>query len=123
MVTLDPTATLLLFDVGGMEFVVILFVALMLFGGKLPDVARTLGKTIGDFKRQAARFSEEMQDVTQERSPRKPLRPPAPPSGKPIARGPTAPVQIDSGSSGGAPPAKDAPAPKTEEPPAPPSPS
>lgn len=40
-----------MFDIGSGELLVILVVALMLFGGKLPDVARGLGKTLGDFKK------------------------------------------------------------------------
>ncbi len=107
-----PPPVLLLFDVSGMEFVIIIFVALMVYGGKLPDVARTLGKTIGEFKRHAARFSEDMQDSMQERSPRKPLRPPGPPSGKPIARGPVEPqlsvTQSPPKANLGAPPAEPA---------------
>ena len=40
-----------MFDIGGGELLVILVVALMLFGGRLPDVARSLGRTVSDFKR------------------------------------------------------------------------
>ncbi|MVN92384.1 Sec-independent protein translocase subunit TatA/TatB [Mucilaginibacter aquatilis] len=40
-----------LFNIGGPEFILILFVALLLFGGnKLPELARGLGKGIRDFK-------------------------------------------------------------------------
>jgi sec-independent protein translocase protein TatA len=39
------------FDIGGGELLVILVVALMLFGGRLPDVARSLGRTVSDFKK------------------------------------------------------------------------
>jgi len=40
-----------LFNVGGPEFILIIFVALLLFGGnKLPELARGLGKGIRDFK-------------------------------------------------------------------------
>lgn len=39
------------FNIGGPEFILILFVALLLFGGnKLPELARGLGKGIRDFK-------------------------------------------------------------------------
>jgi sec-independent protein translocase protein TatA len=42
---------LLLFDIGGGELILILIVALILFGGdKLPELARGLGKGIRDFK-------------------------------------------------------------------------
>lgn len=36
---------------GGIEWVVILMVALLLFGRRLPDVARSIGKSIVEFKR------------------------------------------------------------------------
>ena len=42
---------LLFFDIGGGELILILIVALILFGGdKLPELARGLGKGIRDFK-------------------------------------------------------------------------
>ncbi len=36
---------------GGVEWVVILLAALLLFGRRLPDVARSVGKSIVEFKR------------------------------------------------------------------------
>ena len=36
---------------GGMEFVVIGFIGLLLFGKRLPDVARSVGKSIVEFKK------------------------------------------------------------------------
>lgn len=39
------------FNIGWMELVIILIVALIIFGpGKLPDVGRALGKSIKEFK-------------------------------------------------------------------------
>jgi len=44
-------AVLLFLNIGSSEMILILFVALLLFGGeKLPGLARTLGKGIRDFK-------------------------------------------------------------------------
>ena len=40
-----------MFDIGSGELLLIAVVALLLFGGRLPDVARNLGKTVADFKR------------------------------------------------------------------------
>src|ERR1700750_597788 len=45
------SSALLFLDIGGPELMLILFVALLLFGGdKLPGLARGLGKGIRDFK-------------------------------------------------------------------------
>ena len=40
-----------MFGIGGGEFIFIIFIALMLFGAdKIPDIARTMGKTVAQFK-------------------------------------------------------------------------
>jgi len=45
------SSVLLFFDIGGGEILLIMLVALLLFGGeKLPELARGLGKGIRDFK-------------------------------------------------------------------------
>jgi sec-independent protein translocase protein TatA len=45
------SSVFLFLDIGGGEFLMILFVALLLFGGdKLPELAKGLGKGIRDFK-------------------------------------------------------------------------
>ncbi|MSR46983.1 MAG: twin-arginine translocase TatA/TatE family subunit [Planctomycetes bacterium] len=36
---------------GSGELLIILFLALMMFGGRLPEVARSLGKSVNQFKR------------------------------------------------------------------------
>ena len=46
-----------MFGIGGTEILVILVVALLLFGPqKLPDLARTLGKALGEFRRVSTDF-------------------------------------------------------------------
>ncbi len=40
-----------MFDVGSGELIVILVVALLLFGGNLPHVARSLGRSVAELKR------------------------------------------------------------------------
>lgn len=48
-------------DVGMPELVLILFVALLLFGGKkLPELARGLGQSIREFKKASAGIEEEI---------------------------------------------------------------
>lgn len=49
-------------DIGGGEFVVIVVVALMLYGGRLPEVARNVGRTVGELKRVADRLSREFRE-------------------------------------------------------------
>lgn len=43
-----------MFDIGSGEMLVILVLALLLFGGSLPDVARNLGRSVGELKRSFA---------------------------------------------------------------------
>jgi len=39
------------FDLGMGEILVVLFVALLVLGGRLPDAARKLGNALAEFKR------------------------------------------------------------------------
>lgn len=49
---------------GAMELVLILGIALVVFGpGKLPDIGKSFGQAIGEFKNHAAKVSE---DTTEE---------------------------------------------------------
>ncbi len=42
---------LLIFNIGGSEFILIMFVVLLFFGAKgIPDIARSLGKASREFK-------------------------------------------------------------------------
>jgi sec-independent protein translocase protein TatA len=84
------------FDIGGGELLLILVVALLLFGGRLPDVARSLGRTVSDLKRglaegtrplreAGAAVEREVAEIGDERTARRaapgaPTPPPPPPS-------------------------------------------
>ncbi len=79
-----------MFDIGSGEMLVILVLALLLFGGSLPDVARNLGRSVGDLKRGFAEgtrplreahgeVEREVAEIGSERPPDRP--PPAPPAG------------------------------------------
>jgi len=70
--SLNPVIAFL--DIGGGEFIFILLVALILFGGKLPDVARNVGRTVGTLKRQADDLTREFRDEFHESS--RPHQPP-----------------------------------------------
>ncbi len=54
-----------MFDIGTGELILILVAALLLFGGRLPEVARNLGRTVGDLKRG---FSESAKPLTEARN-------------------------------------------------------
>ena len=50
-----------MFNVGGGELLIILFVALIVLGpDKLPDAARKLGNVMGEIKRMSAGFQDEI---------------------------------------------------------------
>lgn len=56
--------------------VVVLFIAILLFGHKLPNVARSLGSSVSEFKK-GVREGE--QELNQQQTPPAPQQPAAPP--------------------------------------------
>jgi sec-independent protein translocase protein TatA len=56
---------ILFLNLGGGEVVLIIFVILLLFGGKgLPNIARTLGKGMREFKDAASGIQKDIQQST-----------------------------------------------------------
>jgi len=63
---------------GGWEWVVVVFAILLLFGSKrIPDLARSLGSSIREFKKGAREVSDEIQNAGEERI-QKPANPSQP---------------------------------------------
>jgi sec-independent protein translocase protein TatA len=50
-------------NVGTGEWMVILFIGLLVFGRRLPDVARSLGKSVNEFKKGLRDFQDSANDV------------------------------------------------------------
>ena len=72
---LDPM--LAIFNLGGTEIILILAIALLLFGGKkLPELAKGLGQGIKEFKKATGNASESVRQVMEDTSSRR--LPPAP---------------------------------------------
>jgi len=49
-----------MFGLGMSEVIIVLVIGLFLFGPKLPELARWLGKTVTEFRREASNLSDEL---------------------------------------------------------------
>ncbi len=75
-----PFHPLAILDLGGPEVLLIMLVALLLFGSqRLPDLARSLGKSIREFKKATSGLEEELRRAMEAPPPR-PRQPAAPPA-------------------------------------------
>jgi sec-independent protein translocase protein TatA len=75
-----PFHPLAILDLGGPEVLLIMLVALLLFGSeRLPDLARSLGKSIREFKKATSGLEEELKRAM-EAPPPPPRQPPPPPA-------------------------------------------
>ena len=102
MCILFPSLAIL--DVGGTEVLMIMLVVLLLFGSKrMPELARSLGKSIREFKKAASSLEEELKRA---------LETPPPP---PQPRRPAAPAVTDLSSKDTTQPPSSEPAPPPEE--------
>ena len=80
-----------MFSVGMPELLVILIVALLVLGPKrLPEIARSLGKGMAEFRRASTEFQRTLSASLEEPPPAAPPRQPAMPPEKPAE--PTAPA-------------------------------
>lgn len=101
--------------IGAGEMMLVALIGLLLFGGKgLPDMARTVGKAVREFKKATANVEEEVKRVMNEEPAPKPRPRPRP---APLAA--PAPGPAPSPASAPAPDASATPEPRAE-PPAPP---
>ena len=49
-----------MFGIGFGELLVVMVIALFLFGNRLPEVARSLGKSLTEFRKEARHLDEEL---------------------------------------------------------------
>jgi sec-independent protein translocase protein TatA len=59
-----------------MHLLVIGIVMILLFGNRLPEVARSLGKAVNEFKRGLKDVKENFDEAASDRGPREKLQPP-----------------------------------------------
>ncbi len=53
-----------MFGLGASELLVILALGLLLFGNRLPSLARSLGKSLAEFKREVSDLQEDLRAPT-----------------------------------------------------------
>ena len=81
-----------MFGIGMPELLVILVVALIVLGPKrLPEIARSLGKGMAEFRKASTEFQRTL-SASLEESHSPPPRPPAPVANAPVATAPAAPA-------------------------------
>jgi TatA/E family protein of Tat protein translocase len=93
--------------IGGMEMLLVFVIGLLLFGGKgLPDMARTVGKAIREFKKATANVEDQLKRVIEEDESPAPAPRRAPPAvySRPVELPPAADKPGPSGPSGPATP-------------------
>ena len=67
-------------NVGPLEITLVLVVALLIFGRRLPEIARSLGRSITEFRRGVHEMGEEIEQAGEQKELEKPAGPaPGPP--------------------------------------------
>ena len=61
---------------GGTEWIIILIVALLLFGRRLPEVMRSLGRSVTEFKKGMTDLTDEISNSPEEETKEKPKETP-----------------------------------------------
>ena len=56
---------------GGIEWIVILIVALLIFGKRLPEVMKSMGRGIVEFKKGVKGVEDDVEEATEEKDPGK----------------------------------------------------
>jgi TatA/E family protein of Tat protein translocase len=75
-----------MFGIGGQELFIILIIALIVLGPKkLPDLAKSLGRALGEFQRATQDLKREIDISSQLQGDNKKAAAPSPPTGKPAA--------------------------------------
>ena len=67
------------FGLGGMEFVVLIILGVLLFGRKLPEVGRSLGKGIVEFKKGLKGLEDDVEGTAARTEAAAPIEAPRPP--------------------------------------------
>lgn len=86
-----------MFSLGTSEILVILLVALLVYGKRLPDVARQFGKSFSEFKRGLAGLQREFQDEIMREPVAPSPRAPATAEVAPVASPASAPAPVTPG--------------------------
>jgi sec-independent protein translocase protein TatA len=92
MLVLPPDFAIL--DIGGTEILIIMVIALLLFGSeRLPGLARSMGKSIREFKKATSGLEEELRRALETPPPssRPPVKMPFPPATQKPMPAPPAP--------------------------------
>lgn len=78
-----------MFGLGPQEFMVLVVIGIILFGKRLPEVGRSLGRTLAEFKSSLHGIEQEFSGMMSDTD--RPAAPPAPPRRTPQKIAPTAP--------------------------------